>query len=169
VLTLTDLEDLPRPGGGSLDPRPGFFGDTRVRSLGWPESVVEQFLFDHGANPAFVGQYGHLALDHLSWTLETLPAAEFARVTSFQDWLESYETNFRYWIAQRPRAQQASWADAGTWIEPPLLIDASLLTPPEPGLHVLEGHTRVGILRGRLKAGVADPDQRHPVYVCRHG
>ena len=43
--------------------------------------------------------------------------------------------------------------ERGTWIQSPLLIDRSLVDPSAQGLQIIEGRTRVGILRGNLVLG----------------
>jgi hypothetical protein len=169
---LADLRDLPRPGDGNLRDNawPQFIGDARVRVLGWPESVVEQFLFDHGTKNEFLSQYGHVDLETVTWDLRQLTAAEFLNLTVFEhfkDWLESSERDFQFRISQRPNDQRLTWERSQTWIVPPVLIDGSLLEPGQSRLHLVEGHTRVGILRGRLAAGVANPSQTHQADVGR--
>ncbi len=165
MTTLADLKRVPhREEGAELET---FLADKLVRDLDWPDSVVEQFLFDHGNKPVFVEQYGHLELERVGWTLDELPASEFAQASAYRDWLDDYERDPAVWIAKRSPEERRRWAEAGTWITPPLLIDSSLLEPPGAGLHVLEGHTRIGILRGRLAACTAAPDETHAVFVGR--
>jgi hypothetical protein len=77
---MVRLADLRQPDEIGA-PWEDFIGRASVRDLDWPHDVVEQFLFAHAANPAFQCQYGHLALERLSWTLDELAASEFARVT----------------------------------------------------------------------------------------
>ncbi|MGP8896689.1 hypothetical protein, partial [Enterobacter asburiae] len=43
-----------------------------IMQLGWPNDVVEQWLFDHAAHLAFHIDYGHIDLETLDWTLERL-------------------------------------------------------------------------------------------------
>ena len=169
-MRLADLRDLPRPGDGAFrdDPWPSFLADARIGGLRWPTPVVEQFLFDHGAKEEFLSQYGHLALETLRWDLRDLAATEFLRLSVFDDfkpWLESSAEDYAFRISQRPIDQQQAWAKSQTWVVPPVLIDGAILLPARPGLHLLEGHARVGILRGRLRAGVANPDQTHQAFV----
>src|SRR5271154_1855034 len=82
MVRLADLEDLPRPGSGGFPTLQAFRESPAMQPLdSWPMDVVEQFLFEHGAKSEFIEQYGHLDLDRLRWTLEQLPASEFAQVT----------------------------------------------------------------------------------------
>ncbi|MFC7220366.1 hypothetical protein ACFQLX_19680 [Streptomyces polyrhachis] len=59
----------------------------------------------------------------------------------------------------RPPDIGRHWEAHGTWMRPPLLIDQRLLNPADSGLQVLEGRTRVGVLRGhhREQLRVAPP------------
>ncbi|GGY52640.1 hypothetical protein [Streptomyces djakartensis] len=76
-MKLGDLSPLMarrRAGGGFSYDR--FRADPALASLHWPDDVLEQFLFDHGDNGAFVRDYGGIDLRQVRWQLETIPAAE---------------------------------------------------------------------------------------------
>lgn len=170
MIRLADLERLPRPGSGGFDDHWfGFRHDPQVAQLGWPELVVEQFLFDHGNDWRFVQQYGHLDLTAIEWTLELLSARVLATVTGSERSLvgrvEECAVAPSLYIGMRPVTERQQWDRAGTWIKPPLVVTAALLDPPREGLHIVEGHTRLGILQRRLASGQADPDASHEVYV----
>jgi hypothetical protein len=169
---LIDLNDLARPGDGR--PRDEvwatFVEDARIKGLGWPELVVQQFLFDHGMKDEFLRQYGHLDLETLRWDTRDLVADEFVGLSVFEDfepWVEASAALHESRVTQRPTDQRLAWIRQGTWIVAPVLIDGSLLAPPRSSLHLVEGHTRVGILLGRVAAGAADPDRTHEVFVGR--
>ena len=55
----------------------------------------------------------------------------------------------------------------GTWRVPPYMIDGRLMEPPTAGLCLIEGHTRMGVLRGSLRRGDIVPDSLHEVWVAR--
>lgn len=59
-----------------------------------------------------------------------------------------------------------SWDVHGTWKRWPIILDRGLLASKKPGLQLVEGRARVGILRGRSQHGdfVAD---RHLAWVGR--
>lgn len=46
------------------------------------------------------------------------------------------------------------WDVHGTWKRWPILIVRSLVDPDWTGLQVVEGRTRVGVLRGRSRLGL---------------
>ncbi|MER8269639.1 hypothetical protein ABT007_36265 [Streptomyces griseus] len=76
-MRLTDLRPLMarrRDGALSFD---RFRTDPTVAALRWPDDVLEQFLFDHGDNLAFVDDYNTIDLHTITWQLETIPAAHF--------------------------------------------------------------------------------------------
>lgn len=56
-----------------------------------------------------------------------------------------------HWVTVRPPEIGRHWEKHGTWLRPPILIDRRLLAPSDSGLQVVEGRTRVGVLRGRLR------------------
>ncbi|MGW2410269.1 hypothetical protein ACWCXK_38015 [Streptomyces sp. NPDC001739] len=76
-MKLSDLSSFlaGREGGGLSYDR--FRADPALASLQWPDDVLEQFLFDHGDNGAFVYDYGHIDLREVRWQLKTIPAADF--------------------------------------------------------------------------------------------
>lgn len=146
-----------------------FRADPAVASLRWPDDVLEQFLYDFGDNPAFVNDYGNIDLHEVTWRLETIPAADFHGMpTGATDagCIEKFAENPVHWVQNRPREVGRHWEEHGTWLRPPLLIDRRLLGPPSSGLQVVEGRTRVGVLRGRLREGLhVAPD--HQAWVGR--
>ncbi|MFD7499211.1 hypothetical protein ACFV8T_44430 [Streptomyces sp. NPDC059832] len=77
-MKLSDLSPLMarREGGLSYD---RFRADPALASLQWPDDVLEQFLFDHGDNAAFVYDYDSIDLREVRWQLETIPAAPSRR------------------------------------------------------------------------------------------
>ncbi|MCG0284006.1 hypothetical protein [Streptomyces sp. PSAA01] len=156
-MKLSDISPLMarrQDGGLSYD---GFRADPALASLHWPDDVIEQFLFDHGDNGAFVSDYGGIDLHEVRWRLETIPAADFVGMptgASDAGCLESYAENPVYWVKVRRPEVGRHWEEHGTWLRPPILIVRRLLDPSDSGLQVVEGRTRVGVLCGRLREGL---------------
>ncbi|MGW2282651.1 hypothetical protein [Streptomyces sp. NPDC001770] len=50
-----------------------------MAALRWPGDVLEQFLFEHGDNTAFIDDYNSIDLRDSTWQLETIPAAHLTR------------------------------------------------------------------------------------------
>ncbi|MFG2866100.1 hypothetical protein [Streptomyces sioyaensis] len=131
-----------------------FRADPELASLEWPDDVLEQFLFDHGDNAPFVYDYGSIDLRDIAWRLETIPAADFNEMptgASDAGCIEIYAENPVHWVTVRPPEIGRHWEKHGTWLRPPILIDRRLLALSDSGLQVVEGRTRVGVLRGRLR------------------
>ncbi|WP_250305413.1 hypothetical protein [Streptomyces sp. A 4/2] len=160
-MKLADLRDLMRRRradyglGLSFD---DFRVDPMVASLRWPADVVEQFLYDHGDHGPFQRDYRNVDLTSIVWTLETVTAAELSTMPtgpSEAGCIEQFALHPGHYISVRSSGIHVGvpekWRDHGTWKRPPLLLDRRLLDPSTSGLHVLEGRTRVGILRGRLR------------------
>jgi hypothetical protein len=131
-----------------------FRADPALVSLQWPDDVLEQLLFDHGDHGPFVDDYGHLELSAIAWTLETIPTADFHTMPTGESeagLIEYFAQHPVHWVTVRPPQVGRHWEERGTWLRPPLLLDRRLLNPSDSGLQVLEGRTRVGVLRGRMR------------------
>ncbi|WP_234427005.1 hypothetical protein [Streptomyces niger] len=109
---------------------------------------------DYGDKGPFVHDYGGVDLCGITWKLETIPAADFHTMPTGEsdaDCIEHFAQNPVHWVKAEPPEVGRHWEEHGTWLRPPLLIDRRLLNPAGSGLQVLEGRTRVGVLRGRLR------------------
>lgn len=151
----------------------GFLASDAVRSLGWPDDVVEQWLYDFADDQNFQRDYCGLNLSAVKWGVEVIPVEEFEDMPTGRSdigCLEDYAANPDYWVSVRRHGAHKDvawcWETHGTWKRWPILIDRRLLDPPANGLQVVEGRTRVGVLRGRHReeAFVAD---RHLAWVGR--
>ena len=152
----------------------GFRQNALVSSLGWPDDVVEQFLYDHADNIGFLRDYGDLDLSKIEWDVEVISVEEFIEMptgASDDDCIEDFAANPDHWVRVRNRGIHIGvaqcWETHGTWKRWPILIDRRLLDPPESGLQVVEGRTRVGVLRGRHRQGTLVAE-RHLAWVGRH-
>ncbi|WP_043425468.1 hypothetical protein [Arthrobacter sp. 162MFSha1.1] len=149
-----------------------FLARPEIAALGWPAEVVRQWLWEFGDRGQFLDDYGAVPLDRVAWFLEEVPAAEFDTMptgASEAGLIEGFAAQHRHWLTAKSRykpAVRADWEERGTWSVPPVLIDRSLLDPPGDGLQVIEGRTRVAILRGRRQDGLTTAD-RHLAWVGR--
>lgn len=145
-----------------------FLAHPLVMQLGWPDDVVEQWLFDHASHPAFHIDYGHIDLETLDWTLERLetpllldvPTGD-SEVGAIEGWAKVHEHAVRTRETSGSplyRGIQEKWDEEGTWLRPPLLIEQSLIGNGGGGLQLVEGRTRVGVLRGRHADGLRVAD-----------
>ncbi|MCP2353157.1 hypothetical protein HD597_000177 [Nonomuraea thailandensis] len=132
----------------------GFRTDDKVSSLSWPPDVVEQFLYDHADHDRFLRDYGEVDLSAVTWDVEIIAVEDFLEMPtgpSGEGCIEEYAEDPDWWVKARNAGVhigvQQCWQAHGTWKRWPILIDRALLTPAGSGLQVIEGRTRVGVLR----------------------
>lgn len=139
----------------------------------WPVDVVEQWPYDHAHHEAFVTDYGHIDLSTLRWEVEVVALEELMVMptgASENDVIEYFAETPEHWVAVRKdghhRGVREMWDVHGTWKRWPILIDRELVSPGKPGLQIIEGRTRVGVLRGRARRGL-NVAQCHLAWVAR--
>jgi hypothetical protein len=154
---FTALAEASRESGRGFT---AFRTTDRVLGLGWPDDVAEQWLYDHSDKQPFLQDYGDVDLSRIRWDLEALRAADFAAMPtgpSDHDIIDEFAADPDHWISVRNSGVHLGvaqmWQIHGTWKRWPVLIDRGLLEASGAGLQVVEGRTRVGILKGRLKQG----------------
>jgi hypothetical protein len=153
TFSLSDVLRLPR----DMD-LPSYLARPEIAQLQWPDDVVRQWLFELADNPSFVADYAELDLLAIGWSLEMVINEELGSMgtgASDGDVIEENARLHQHWVSVRPPDVLRSWEMRGTWLVPPLLIDRALVNRGDIGLQVLEGRTRVGVLRGRLRDGFA--------------
>jgi hypothetical protein len=140
-----------------------------LAALQWPDDVLRDFICEHGDHGPFADDYGHLDLSAITWTLETIPTVDFHTMPTGESeagLIEHFAQHPVHWVKARRREVGRHWEENGTWLRAPLLIDRRLLNPADSGLQVLEGRTRVGVLRGRLREQLHVASE-HRVWVGR--
>ncbi len=137
-----------------------FRQQSLVASLGWPADVLEQWLYDHADKVRFLQDYENVELSQVEWQVEALPVDAFMAMPtgpSDGDIIEEFAANPDHWVAVRNQGQHRgvglAWETHGTWKRWPIVLDRALLTPASDGLQLVEGRTRVGVLRGRQRRG----------------
>jgi hypothetical protein len=166
MLSLADLAHLPRSGSGK-DDREFFHSECRRLGLDWPPGVVDQLLFDHGAKDEFLEQYRHLNLLRLRWELRSVRASELILCTShkeFSDRVRSVAEHPHWTLEQYEKGYGRVWDHS--WMVPPLLLEGWLREPPQNELHLVEGHTRIGVLKGLVQLGEVPADSEHDAFVA---
>ncbi|MEU6718038.1 hypothetical protein ABZ897_41775 [Nonomuraea sp. NPDC046802] len=172
-MRIADFADLAVSCRENLLRFEGFRTNSMVSSLRWPDDVVEQFLYDHGDNDAFLHDYGDIDLSKVQWDVEIVPIGELVKMPTGafdSGCVEEYAADPDHWVRVRNRGIHMGvaqcWEAHGTWKRWPILIDRGLLDPPGSGLQIVEGRTRVGVLRGRHRQG-AFVAERHLAWVGR--
>ncbi|GAB2191088.1 hypothetical protein [Sessilibacter sp. MAH2] len=139
-----------------------------------PDSVVKQFYIDHSDKDEFISMYGHIDLTKILWSLIEVHVDEIISISTeatFPDYMNEVSEDASYFsqigekvISSRLEIRE-HWKMHGTWRVPPVFISRELLNPPSiKGLHLVEGHTRVGCLKGLSKYKVIDVKKYHKVY-----
>lgn len=157
---LADLSNLAQRCRESSHQFERFRAHPAVVALRWPADVVEQWLYDHADNGPFLHDYGRVELSSVTWDVEILSIESLLTIPtgpSDEGAIDDYASNPDHWISVRSGGVHLGvaqcWQAHGTWKRWPILIERSLLGPSLRGLQVVEGRTRVGILRGRHRNG----------------
>ncbi|GIE81717.1 hypothetical protein Aph02nite_76670 [Actinoplanes philippinensis] len=131
-----------------------------VLELQWPDDVLEQWLYDHAANESFLDDYGAIDLSRLQWKVEAVSVEDFVQMPtgpSDDGYIDEIAENPDHWIGNRNMGVHEGvalcWQIHGTWKRWPILLHRSVLKSSGTGLQVVEGRTRVGILKGRHLKG----------------
>jgi len=164
LIDLQGIAELHREHGNGFD---GYKVESVPASLNWPDDVLEQWLYDHLDH--FLTDYGHIDLDSISWNLEDHDHEELVCLStgaSERDLLEHNAKIHAHLVASRGEEVTAMWQNHGTWLRPPILLACNLVSPDGLGLQVVEGRTRLGVLRGRAENGLF-VSATHSVWVGR--
>ncbi len=167
-MRFCDLLNLPYDSAANID------RDSLKRCLpDTPDDVLTQVYADHGRKDDFQSQYGELDITSLRWEKRDFSAAEIAascHYDRFDNWIDGVEQRVAQFSAQgwacidtRPNVV-AHWREHMTWLRLPVFIAGHLIGAPTP-LRLVEGHTRVGLLRGLIKAGVLATSSQHEIWL----
>ena len=140
-----------------------------------PKLVVRQFYFDHRSNPEFIEQYGHLELGNMLWALESRSAEKILGASiysQFERWVETcaarFDSEADYRVAiLHPAEVQDHWIQYGTWTVAPIFLAPLILGCFQPNTHLVEGHTRIGCLRGAVRNGLISDLTHHEIWLGR--
>ena len=167
-MKFADLLLLPRTATGRIDQQA-----ARDALPDVPYDVLEQVIVDHGANDDFQRQYGHLELETIVWELRRIEASVLIAATVFNDFAPWFESVTRRtgraltagWRCIDTReAVVEHWREHLTWIRAPVFLqggpDGSAAT-----LHLVEGHTRLAVLRGLVDLQVVKPESAHEAWI----
>ncbi|MBE4489949.1 hypothetical protein [Vibrio parahaemolyticus] len=145
----------------------------KQRGVSAPDSVIEQFYIDHNANSRFLTLYGDLSLPDLKWELVDFDTTKFLQIgsnASFPDFLEEVSEDASHFhdigeaVIDCREEVLNHWKKHGTWLTPPIFLDANVLGGKSGIPHLVEGHSRVGCLLGIQKYKIIPLADRHKVY-----
>lgn len=140
-----------------------------------PDDALEQFPSDHGRNVWFHDQYAALDLHSIIWDEELFTAEQILDCSVYEEFLDKVDqfaedarkVADEGWLGLYLQNDDIlSWANDKTWRRSPILLDGSLIGSDKP-YHLVEGHTRVGTLKGLVEGGTLSPDSKHWVWVGR--
>jgi hypothetical protein len=139
-----------------------------------PEDVLSQFYSDHGRKNEFQSEYANIEIDLLQWNLMEIVAETIVKSSmhpNFHGWFESVSNRVKRfstegWESIDCRVEvREHWRIKRTWIIPPVFLDGQIIGS-ESKFHLVEGHTRVGILDGFLKHDILSENQLHTIWVA---
>ncbi|STF91161.1 Uncharacterised protein [Escherichia coli] len=142
-------------------------------SIAAPTPVIQEIYYGLAGYDRFQELYGDLNIDQIEWKLIELPTKNFLKLSgimlltlifcmrSFEDFTTRKGDVFM------DDEIKAHWCNFGTWCEPPFFIDRALLKSNTTGLHLMEGHTRVGTLLGAVKYNFVKLANTHKIYYAQ--
>ena len=138
-----------------------------------PLPVVQQLYADHGRNEDFQELYGNLNIVGLKWELVSYPASKLYTASinpQYCSWYKRVGNRVKLfasegWNCIDVRCSVVDhWSKCGTWITPPVMLPGKLIGLLSE-LHLVEGHTRLGLLNGLILHHILSPDSNHYVWL----
>lgn len=138
-----------------------------------PADVIEQFYSHHGRNSEFQAQYSELDILSINWSKVVLTASEIIQCAYYDPYSKWYKNvgeraaqfSERGWASIDTRADVVEhWKNQHTWSRAPVFLVGHLLGLVTT-LWLVEGHTRVGLLCGLVRAGVIALSSEHEIWI----
>ncbi|WOG25929.1 hypothetical protein [Endozoicomonas sp. 8E] len=140
-----------------------------------PLTILKQVYSDHGRNIDFQDQYADLDLSVIEWSLEEIPATEITGSSfypGFSTWFQGVSQRTLQFVSKgwncidvRPQVIE-HWKENSTWVEPPVIFSNSVYTIGS-NFHLVEGHTRVALLKGLVESAILPENSGHKIWVGR--
>ena len=137
-----------------------------------PIEVSKQVYKDFGRSDIHQEVYGEIEIDKIKWSKVKLDACDICSCFIAPDFMQYVETVSRRvkiykdigWDCIDSRIEVINhWKENLTWIEAPVFIDRKLVGA-ENGIHLIEGHTRIGTLKGFLHNSLIENSSQHEVW-----
>jgi len=139
-----------------------------------PKDVLSQFYSDHGRNNEFQSEYANIEIDLLQWNLIEIDAETIVKSSihpNFRGWFEAVSNRAKRFSNERWESIDCRlevrdyWQTNRTWMISPIFLDGQIIDS-ESKFHLVEGHTRVGLLDGLLKHDILPKSQLHTIWVA---
>lgn len=141
-----------------------------------PLEVLRQFYFEHGSKDSFQKQYGLLDLEKILWEKIRIKWKDIislfvnysdfcARMKCVEDRVNKFKHEGWNCIDSRENVV-VQWRNNKTWAISPIVIDWSLINSCSK-YWLVEGHTRVGLLKWLINHGILSPDLEHDIWYGR--
>ena len=138
-----------------------------------PREVAKQFLSDHGRKDEFQSQYSQVDLKAVAWHRTAVTAGAITKATvspGCRKWFDivgqradGFQANGWRCIDGRNDVQ-THWKEFGTWLVPPVFLRSNVILSFSD-YHLVEGHTRVGLLAGLVNKGILQPESTHTIWL----
>ncbi len=140
-----------------------------------PLEVHEDLLSGFGKNDDFLELYGDIDLSKIKWEKHKLRAKELVECSyynKYSDWLEGMSERMDNYSTlgwdclHHTEKVMNYWKNNSTWYRRPIFFDFDPSSiSQEKCLRLLEGHTRIGILKGALKNNILDKNSEHEIWL----
>lgn len=140
-----------------------------------PYCVLKQFYIDHGQNYKFQELYEDVNILELNWRLDCVAASTICDA-SINPHFEKYTDDIKNDASKYLNSNTLGWIKRAeywrknkTWMTPPVFlkrnIDIKLSSKKRKDLHLVEGHTRLGMLKGLTEKGLLLDNSIHKIWV----
>ncbi|RXJ69330.1 hypothetical protein CRV08_04800 [Halarcobacter ebronensis] len=137
-----------------------------------PEEVLEQFFYDHGQNGGFQNQYSNIDINKLKWCKKKAKAKDIIECSiyeRFYPWVNSVSERLKYFEKNSYSCIDVRkdvvdyWSKNYTWMKAPIFLEGKILDSKKK-IHLVEGHTRLGILIGLLNNKIIEKNTLHEIW-----
>lgn len=138
-----------------------------------PNDILEYFYSHHGRKDVFQRQYADLEINKIIWKKKYLSASEIVSCdcySMFSEWMSNVQARIssfktKGWNCIDVRNEIVKhWEEFLTWELPPIFIEKEMLNKSN-GLWLVEGHTRVGVLRGLVEHSIVHNQSTHEIWL----
>jgi hypothetical protein len=141
-----------------------------AEGLQCPQEVFAQLFHEEASNEDFVVIVRSIDWGRVNWEVTELSGIALRHVRVDRGYQlaldEARDHAVCYGIVDEREEVVAHWAEAKSWVVPPVVIDAQLLGGGG-GFELLVGFTRLGNLLGMLDREEVKEAQKHLVWIGR--